>query len=259
MGSIAVAIICKTPAAGASKTRLSPPLRPDECAAISACFIQDLGNTIAALDHPAAKPCAVYTPAGTEADLLRILPGFALTLQGEGDLGDRLLKGVEDLLRAGHAGAILINSDSPTLPPAILLAAVEAVLAGDRMVISPALDGGYTLIGLSRSHARLFENIPWSTETVFELTMRRAKEIGLPAVVLDTWYDVDDAHSYRMLESELGGSRPAFASAGLALCDAPATRRFVEERRLNDGSITGRRLASGSTTGQRLDGAWAAE
>ena len=99
--------------------------------------------------------------------------------QGEGDLGDRLLQGIADLLAAGHTGAILVNSDSPTLPPEILLVAVEALAddartGRDRMVICPALDGGYTLIGLSRPHWRLFDDIIWSTETVFERTM----EIG---------------------------------------------------------------------------------
>ena len=228
--TVAVAIICKTPAAGKSKTRLCPPLRPDECAAISACFIGDLGRTIAGLSHPAARPCAVYTPAGSEAQLLSILPGFALTLQGEGDLGDRLCKGIGDLLEAGHAGAILISSDSPTLPPAILNAAVEAVLAGDQMVIAPAFDGGYALIGLSRVHPRLFADMAWSTETVFEITMERARQIDLPTVVLPMWYDIDDAHSYAMLEEELAGTPPAFAQPGVAPHDAPATRRFVEAR-----------------------------
>ncbi len=231
MRTVAVAIICKTPEAGKSKTRLSPPLRPEECAAISACFIGDLGRTIAALEHPAARPCSVYTPAGSEAQLMEILPGFALTLQGEGDLGARLEKGVRDLLAEGHAGAILISSDSPTLPPAILEAAVEAVLDGDRMVIVPAFDGGYTLIGLSRPHPELFADMVWSIETVFTETMRRARTIGLDPVVLDMWYDVDDAPSYAMLEAELDGKPPAFARPGTPAPDPAATRRFVERRR----------------------------
>lgn len=231
MTTVAVAIICKTPAPGKSKTRLCPPLQPEECAAISACFIGDLGRTIANLRHPAARPCAVYTPVGTEAELLAILPGFALTPQGEGDLGARLEKGIADLLAAGHAGAMLISSDSPTLPPAILEAAVDAVLAGDRMVIVPAFDGGYTLIGLSRVHAHLFRDMTWSNETVFARTLERAREIGLEVVQLPMWYDIDDAASYAMLEAELAGHPPPFATPGAALQEAPATRRFVENRR----------------------------
>lgn len=240
MGTIAVAIVCKTPIAGKSKTRLSPPLRPDECAEISACFIQDLGTTISKLDHPASRGHAVYTPAGSEAALRRLLPqGFHLLLQGDGDLGERLYQAMVDLLAAGHAGAILVNSDSPTLPPAILEAAVEAVSRGDNLVISPALDGGYTLIGMSRAHRRLFEDIPWSTETVFELTLQRAREIALPVLVLDRWYDIDDAASYAMLEAELGGLRPAFANAAVPLHDAPVTRRFMRQRRAAPAAAPG--------------------
>jgi len=231
MATVAVAIVCKTPQAGASKTRLSPPLRPEECAEISACFIRDVASTIGGLDRSTAQGYALYTPAGSEDHLRRLLPqDFRLVPQIESGFGERLARGVDDLLAAGHAGAILVNSDSPTLPPSILQAAVDAVLAGDRMVIAPAMDGGYTLIGLARQHHRLFEDIPWSTELVFGLTMDRAREIGLPAVVLDRWYDVDDAASYAVLEAELAGIPPAFARPDTPRQDAPATRRFVAGR-----------------------------
>jgi rSAM/selenodomain-associated transferase 1 len=229
--SVAVAIICKTPRPGHSKTRLSPPLRPEECAAVSACFIQDLSSTIASVAGDGrAEGYAVYTPAGTEAALRALLPGgFGLVLQGGGDLGARLDKGIRDLIAAGHAGAILINSDSPTLPRRILDAAVDAVRSGDNLVISPALDGGYTLIGLSKPHPHLFADIPWSTDVVYELTLQRAREIDLPVIALDGWYDVDDGASYTMLEQELDGVRPSFAH-GLVQ-DAPKTRAFVRRRR----------------------------
>jgi rSAM/selenodomain-associated transferase 1 len=232
--TIAVAIICKTPAPGLSKTRLSPPLRPDECAGISACFIQDLSATIQSLaDDGDAYGCAVYTPAGSEPALRRLLPReFGMVLQGDGDLGARLLGGISDLLAAGHAGAILVNSDSPTLPKAILREAVDAVRCGDNVVLSPAVDGGYTLIGLSRPHARLFADIPWSTSAVYGLTLERAREIGLPVVNVPGWYDVDDAASFRMLHDELEGRRPAFPGSTLRGADAPATREFMRRRQV---------------------------
>jgi rSAM/selenodomain-associated transferase 1 len=205
-------------------------LRPDECAGISACFIQDLAATIAGVAcNGRAAGYAVYTPAGTESELRALLPdAFGLVLQGDGDLGARLVRGISDLIAAGHAGAILINSDSPTLPRAILEAAVEAVLRGDNAVLSPAFDGGYTLIGLSKPHAHLFADIPWSTERVYELTLQRAREIGLRVIALDRWYDVDDGASYAMLEHELNGIRPPFAKGPLQ--DAPKTRAFVRRR-----------------------------
>jgi len=232
MSSIAIAILCKTPRAGASKTRLSPPLRPAECAVISGCFISDLSATIQSISSEGdIAPYAVYTPKGSEDALRQILPdGFNLTLQAEGDFGVRLLQGIKDLLGAGHAGAILVNSDSPTLPKEILSQAADAVRRGDNVTLSPALDGGYTLIGLSRPHARLFEDIPWSTSEVYRLTLERAREIGLPVEIIPGWYDVDDASSFQMLESELSGQRLPFAAPGLVSGRAPATERFVLER-----------------------------
>ncbi len=214
--SVAVGIFCKTPAAGLSKTRLSPPLRPDECSALSACFIRDLAATIhgLSLDGDVA-PYAVYTPAGTEPALRALLPpSFSLLLQCDGDFGTRLLRATADLLAAGHAGAILVNADSPTLPASILRAAVDAVHDRDAVVLSPAIDGGYTLIGLSRPHARVFADIPWSTPEVHRLTIERAAEIGVPVVNVPGWYDVDDRQTLRLLEAELAGERLPFAQRG---------------------------------------------
>jgi rSAM/selenodomain-associated transferase 1 len=232
MRTVAIAVMCKTPIAGASKTRLSPPLHPEECAVISGCFISDLSSTIVTLASDGdIAPYAVYTPSGTEKALRQLLPnGCNLVLQAEGDFGVRLLQGIQDLLGKGHAGAILVNSDSPTLPRAILRQAADAVLRGDNVTLSPALDGGYTLIGLSRAHARLFEEIPWSTSDVYRLTLERAREIGLPVETVAGWYDVDDASSLQILEDELSGQNVTFASQSLSGANAPATRRFVRER-----------------------------
>ena len=74
---------------------------------------------------------------------------------------------------------------------------------GDRMVLGPAEDGGYYLIGLKRVHRRLFENIAWSTESVLASTLDRAREIGLETKLLPSWYDVDDAASLSCLCQEL--------------------------------------------------------
>lgn len=229
MRRIAVGIFCKTPAPGLSKTRLSPPLRPDECAAISACFIRDLTATIAEVAHDGTcEGYAVYTPLGTEAALRSLLPpGFRLLPQCDGDFGTRLAAATRELLET-HAGAILVNADSPTLPAAILREAISATRQGDTIVLSPALDGGYTLIGTSALHARLYEDIPWSTAQVFQKTVERANEIGQRVVTVPGWYDVDDAASLRILESELAGV-PPFAGARRG-ADAPATRAHLMRR-----------------------------
>jgi hypothetical protein len=228
MRDIAIGIFCKTPAAGQSKTRLSPPLRPEECAALSACFIRDVAATIAEVTRAAdAVGYAVYTPSGSEAALQALLPpGFRLLLQSEGDLGIRVASASRELLKR-HAGAILVNADSPTLPASILRAALDATRRGG-VVLSPALDGGYTLIGLSQMHERLFQDIPWSTSKVHQRTVERAREIGVAVTGIPGWYDVDDAASLALLQGELAGDTMPFASeAGAA---APATRSYLARR-----------------------------
>ena len=229
--TVAIGIFCKTPAPGFSKTRLSPPLRPEECAALSACFIRDLAGTIEGLARDGvAAGYAVYTPVGSEPALRALLPrSFGMLPQCEGDFGARIATAMHALLRT-HAGAILVNADSPTLPAAILRAAVEAVRRQDAVVLSPALDGGYTLIGLSAAHDRLFVDIPWSTAQVHARTVARAGEIGLPVVNVPGWYDVDDANSLALLLSELAGRPPAFAPRGLHGAPAPATRAHFAGR-----------------------------
>lgn len=229
MQAIAIGIFCKTPTPGLSKTRLSPPLQPDECAAISACFIRDLAATIAEVaGDGSAAGYAVYTPLGSERALRTLLPpGFRLLPQCEGDFGVRLMTATSDLLRT-HAGAIMVNADSPTLPASILSAAVSATQSGNAVVLSPALDGGYTLIGVSDVHPRLYEDIPWSTAAVFGRTLERAAEIHLPVVTVPGWYDVDDADSLATLEAELAGE-PPFSDAFPGE-DAPATRAYLMAR-----------------------------
>jgi rSAM/selenodomain-associated transferase 1 len=226
---VAVGIFCKTPAAGQSKTRLSPPLRPEECADLSACFIRDLSATIDEVAREGnAIGYAVYTPAGSEAELRRLLPqGFRLLPQCDGDFGTRLASATRELL-ARHPGAILVNADSPTLPASILRAAVDATGRGG-VVLSPAFDGGYTLIGVSHLHQRLFADIPWSTSQVYQRTVERAREVGVPVTNVPGWYDVDDAQSLALLQAELAGKPLPFAPEGSGAA-APATRSYLAQR-----------------------------
>ena len=225
-------MVCKTPLAGQSKTRLSPPLTAEQCAGLSACFIRDVAATIGSLGS-GVTGYAVYTPAGSEPALRELLPhDFRLLLQGGGDLGGRLIKATDDLLAQGHVGSVLVNSDGPTLPGSILRAAVDAVRRdairhGDNVVLSPALDGGYTLIGLSTPHPEIFTGIPWSTADTYKMTLQRAAESALAVTNVPPWYDIDDLASLRVLQAELDGSPPACATAETIGGGAPATRRFL--------------------------------
>ncbi len=100
----------------------------------------------------------------------------------------------------------MLNSDSPTLPTALLIETAEVLARpGDRAVLGPSSDGGYYLLGLKAAHRRMFEDIAWSTERVAAQTLERAREIGLEVHSLPVWYDVDDVDGLRRLNAELGG------------------------------------------------------
>jgi len=230
MTSVGIAIIAKTPEPGKSKTRLSPPLKPDQCAAISACFIEDLAGNIQALaDESDGRIAgyALYTPEGSEQKLGRLLPGqFGYILQTSGDLGARLAQGITDILAKGHVGAIIVSSDSPTLPAAYFRFAVDRLMREDCIVLCPAVDGGYTFIGVRQAHARLFQDMPWSTEVVYEMTVARAHEIGVPVVKTPMWYDVDDAATLRLLADDLAGAPVPFDCSETRM-RAPMTEAFL--------------------------------
>ncbi|MDX2205954.1 MAG: TIGR04282 family arsenosugar biosynthesis glycosyltransferase, partial [Hyphomicrobiaceae bacterium] len=226
----AIAIICKTPRAGFSKTRMIPLLGPQAAAALAGAFLRDICDVV--VETGAGFPLqgyAVYAPAGSEAALAGYLPrDFRLLCQEGGDLGRVLLSSSEHLLREGHSSVLLVNADSPTLPAGRLAMALDALgPAGDRVVLGPALDGGYYLIGLKRPHAHLFADIPWSTSDVLARTRERARELALPVVELPAWYDVDDAATLGLLTAELAGTPPACALPGDPPPSAAATRAVI--------------------------------
>jgi rSAM/selenodomain-associated transferase 1 len=220
-GLCALGIMTKAPRAGAVKTRLQPPLTPEEAAALNICFLRD---TATAISH-AGKPghgVGVFTPRGSENEYQQIFPAeFDLLLQRGNDFGERLLHAVEDLLTLGFESCCLINSDSPTVTADVFRTAVELLRADhNRLVLGPSDDGGYYLIGMSKLHRRIFEEIDWSTESVLPQTLERARELGLDIETLPTFCDVDDAVSLRRLCHEMLGAQHA---------KAPATRAFLEQ------------------------------
>jgi rSAM/selenodomain-associated transferase 1 len=201
-------IMAKVPRSGQVKTRLVPPLTHEQASVLSQCFLRDVAAAVvraAEARRGHVQGHAVYSPEGEEESARRIFPdGFGLVLQRGQDLGERLFHAIEDLLSAGFASVCLINGDSPTLPSALLQEAARALESpGDRVVLGPASDGGYYLIGLKRAHRRLFEGIAWSTEVVRAQTEARARELSLPLLRLPEWHDVDDGRSLRALCREL--------------------------------------------------------
>jgi hypothetical protein len=116
-GTVALAIFCKTPIAGESKTRLAPLLGPEECAQLSACFIADLSNTIHALTSDGdVVGYALYTPKGTEPALMQLLPPDFELCRSMREISGRAWTGHSGPYRIRSRGSDTLNSDSPTLP-----------------------------------------------------------------------------------------------------------------------------------------------
>lgn len=217
--------MAKAPRAGEAKTRLVPPLSSEAAAALSACFIRDAADNIAAAaKHAAIDGYIAFAPSDAEPEFVPLLNGNTRLLPSRRQgLGSSLYDAAEDLFAAGYGSVCLLNSDSPTLPTSILVDAAQALsLPGDRLILGPAEDGGYYLIGLKQAHRRLFEDIAWSTPLVLTQTEARAFELGLAARRLPVWYDVDDMDSLRRLHSQLRQS-----PGGPAIYPASHTSAFL--------------------------------
>jgi hypothetical protein len=221
----ALAVMTKAPQAGQVKTRLIPPLTPDEAAELNKSFLRDTTSTISSsVMTNAACGIAVYTPVGTESIYDDILPpDFVLLLQRGENFGERLYFAAEDLFKCGFESVCLIDSDSPTVTAKSFSKAIELLSSGgDHIVLGPSDDGGYYLIGFNKLHSELFERIDWSTDVVLNQTIRSAREIGLDVKLLPSGYDVDDAGSLLRLCNELlADTAPT--------CIAPHTRKFLSK------------------------------
>jgi uncharacterized protein len=208
--SCGIAFMAKASAPGRTKTRLVPPLTFEEAADLNTAFLQDVANNLLLASREATPEAgiagyAAFGPPGSENFFQQTLPpSIGLIEAWLPNFGDCLLRTIEDIFARGHQSAVVLNSDSPTLPTAFLVETAEALARpGARAVLGPSSDGGYYLLGLKAVHRRLFEDIAWSTERVAEQTLERAQEINLEVYQLPVWYDVDDAESLRRLQNEI--------------------------------------------------------
>jgi rSAM/selenodomain-associated transferase 1 len=204
-----IAFMAKASVPGRAKTRLAPPLTFEEAAALNTAFLQDVAdNVLAAARDADISGYAAFGPSGSEDFFRRILPpAIGLIEAWLPNFGDCLLRTIEHLLAAGHGAAVVLNSDSPTLPTALLAETAEVLARpGDRAVLGASSDGGYYLLGLKAAHRHMFADIEWSTERVAGQTLERAREIGLDVHRLPVWYDVDDMEGFGRLHGELAAN-----------------------------------------------------
>ena len=185
-----VIVFAKAPRPGLAKTRLIPALGEAGAAQLAERLLDAaMEQACAAAIGPVRLCC---TPDATHPAFARWAqrPGVTLTLQSAGDLGQRMARALAQAL-AEHPGALLMGSDIPVLDAACLRQARDA-LAHHDAVFTPALDGGYVLVGLRRPCAALFENIPWSTPQVMAQTRKRLARLGLRHAELPPLGDVDE-------------------------------------------------------------------
>ena len=149
-------------------------------------------------------PAIAFTPEDERALFARLAPGFTLVPQRGDDLGARLHSTLDELLRRGHAAALAIDSDTPTLPSELLEEAVRILESADvDVVLGPTEDGGYYLVGVRAARRELFDAIPWSTAAVLTTTLAHARTAGLRTVCLPSWFDVDTPADLERLRAAL--------------------------------------------------------
>lgn len=204
--------MAKYPAAGRVKTRLAARLGARAAAALYRAFVLDLADRLRALPYDTAW--AFWPP---DAPFAALVPGFRCHPQRGGDLGGRMAAAVAAEAARAPGPIMVIGADAPHLPAQALDEAASALARGADLVLGPAADGGYYLIGLKGAVPELFTGVAWGTATVLAETRARAHRLGLRTHLLPPSFDVDEA-------VDLDRLRALLAGGGVAL---PRTRRAL--------------------------------
>jgi rSAM/selenodomain-associated transferase 1 len=215
----ALLVVAKQPAPDQTKTRLTPPLKGEQASALYECFLLDTLDIVrAARARIALTPIIAYLPSEGEGYFRQIAPDFDLLLQEGSDLSERLYHATRHCLTHGFDRAVIMDSDSPSLPPDYLVEAFTALGEAD-VSLGACDDGGYYLIGLKKPAPSLFLTVTMSTDHVAADTLDRVAQAGWRAHLLPVHYDIDYVSDLRRLIEELN-----------CLPDhiAPRTRAFLQ-------------------------------
>jgi len=186
----ALIVFCREPIARQAKTRLIGAITPAAAAALSDAFIRDALRK-AVLVRPSRIVIAASAPDGADRSkyFRRLARRFEADLidQGSGSLGQRMARSLDPF---ASSGALLIGTDTPSLPTALLASSLEA-LRQNRVVIAPSLDGGYYAVGVRGAMPPIFTGIRWGSGIVFATTIKRLDRAAIPYALGPAWYDVD--------------------------------------------------------------------
>lgn len=214
-------LFAKWPRPGAVKTRLTND--PFFGAEVARAFLLD---TLARLRAVQARGVLAFAPADAACDFADLTPAdFLLTPQPDGDLGRRLARFLQAQLDEGAGSVVVVGSDSPTLPVAHVEQAFAELERAD-VVLGPATDGGYYLIGCGRRVPPVFADIPWGGSRVLMETVARLGEPGWRLAVLPPWYDVDTPEGWDMLCGHVAALRRAGIDPGVPHTEA-LIRKFI--------------------------------
>ena len=200
-------LFAKTPRLHEVKTRLVPPLTPAQALAFHLAFLEDQAAFVAAFAAASSRPlggeiCVDRPP--DEGGSPSCAAGLPVTLQGSGDLGDRMARAFARAFAEGARAVAILGADAPSLPGGRVADLFDRLDGSDPTVlVVPAADGGFVMIGSRRPVDALFRGIPWGSPGVLAALRRRAAEAAVPLAEADGWYDVDRAEDLLRLRDDL--------------------------------------------------------
>lgn len=199
----ALVIFAKAPIAGQVKTRLCPPLTYDEAATLHGSFVLDMLERTKVAATRLKLPLDRYLACAPSSTLVffQIMEerqSVKLIDQVGDGLGARMEQAFATLFGKGYQRVFIVGTDVPSLPLDHYKQALALLEAHD-VVLGPAPDGGYYLIGLKQPRPELFTDIAWSTDRVLAATQEKAASLGLKTALLPSWRDVDTIDDLRAL------------------------------------------------------------
>jgi rSAM/selenodomain-associated transferase 1 len=185
-----IVIFAKAPIPGFCKTRLIGALGEEGAAALAAKMLCRTVEIAMRADMGPVELCVAPEPEHPSLRALDLVSEVAWSRQAEGDLGARMASAVLRTL-ARDENVLCIGTDCLELEVKHLQEAARA-LRQNPVVIAPALDGGYVLLGLSQFDASIFQDMVWSTDRVFQETMHRVERLGWHVTQMETLRDIDE-------------------------------------------------------------------